>query len=64
MAKRPKTSGLRSGTKTPVSGQYRRVGSRGGESGAEVTSTKGNPLPPAKKGETFRLIDKTKHRKS
>lgn len=63
MANRPKTSGLRPGATTPVSGQYERVGPRGGRTGAEVTSTKGNPLPPGRRGETFRLTDKTKHPK-
>lgn len=65
MAKRPKTSGLPPGARTPISGQYERIGPRGGRTGAEVTSTKGNPLPPStQKGQTFRLVDRTKHPKS
>lgn len=63
MPKRPKTSKLRPGEKTPVSGQYAKVGPRGGKRRVEVTSVKGNPLPPAGKGETYRLADRTKHQK-
>ncbi len=63
MAKKPKTSGLHSGAKAPLSGQYEVRGPRGGETGREVTSTKGKPLPPAEKGQTFDLADKTKHPK-
>lgn len=63
MAKKSKTSKLRPGEKAPESGQYAKVGPRGGKTGLEVTSTKGNPLPPAKKGETYRLVDRTKHKK-
>lgn len=62
MAK-PKTRGLNPGTATPISGQYERRGPRGGRTGQEVTSTKGNPLPPAGQGETFDLVDRTKHRR-
>jgi hypothetical protein len=65
MAKTPKkTRGLHSGTPAPVSGQYEKRGPRGGHTGQEVTSTRGKPLPPAEKGQTFDLVDKTKHRKS
>lgn len=63
MSGKPKTSGLHSGAPTPVSGQYEKRGPRGGRTGQEVTSTKGNPLPPAEKGETFHLVDRTKHRR-
>jgi hypothetical protein len=63
MPKRPKTSDLHPGEKTPVSGQYAKIGPRGGKTDVEVTSTKGNPLPPADKGETYRLVDRTKHKK-
>jgi hypothetical protein len=52
------------GSKTPVSGQYKVLGPRGGDTGREVTSTKGNPLPPAQRqGETYKLADPTKHKK-
>jgi hypothetical protein len=60
---RAKTAGLSPGTTTPVSGQYERRGPRGGRTGQEVTSTKGNPLPPAARGETFDLVDRTRHRR-
>lgn len=63
MAKNPATKGLKPGATTPVSGQYEKRGPRGGHSGHEVTSTKGNPLPPAGKGETYDLVDRTKHRR-
>ncbi len=63
MAKRQKTSGLHSGQRAPKSGQYERVGPRGGKTKREVTSTKGKPLPPSDKGETFRLVDATKHKR-
>jgi hypothetical protein len=61
MAKRPKTRGLRSGNQAPVSGQYERRGPRGGRTGREVTAVKGKPLPPTGKGETFDLVDRTRH---
>lgn len=55
---------LKPGTPTPKSGQYNVVGPRGGDKGREVTSTKGNPLPPTQKpGEGYKLVDPTKHKK-
>jgi hypothetical protein len=55
---------LKPGTPTPKSGQYERVGPRGGSTGLEVTSTRGNPLPPTQKpGQGYRLVDETKHKK-
>lgn len=55
---------LTPGTPTPQSGQYGVVGPRGGDKGREVTSTKGNPLPPTQKpGEGYKLVDPTKHKK-
>ncbi len=60
MAKRP--SGLTPGTTTPKSGQYEVVGPRGGRTGEERTSTKGNPLPPTPKpGQRYDLVDGTKN---
>lgn len=57
-----KTSGLRPGQTAPRSGQYQQVGPRGGK-GAEVTSVKGEPLPPSPaKGTTYTLVDPTKHK--
>ncbi len=56
-----KTSGLKPGEKAPASGQYVTNGPRGGK-GKEVTSEKGNPLPPTpKKGYTYTLVDPTKN---
>ena len=53
---------LKPGQATPMSGQYEEIGPRGGRTGHEVTSTKGNPLPPTRKtGNGFILVDKTKH---
>lgn len=55
---------LKPGTPTPRSGQYERIGPRGGHSGEEVTSTRGKPLPPTPKpGEGYKLVDPTKHGK-
>ncbi len=54
-----KTSGLRPGQKAPVSGQFQRIGPRGGK-GPEVTAVKGKPLPPnPKSGSTYTLADPT-----
>lgn len=63
MPKKPRTTNLSPGAKTPVSGQYERIGPRGGRTGAEVTSVRGSPLPPGRKGEKYRLVDRTKHPK-
>lgn len=47
------------GEKAPVSGQYKRS-----RTNKEVTSVKGDRFPPTpKKGETYRLVDRTKHKK-
>ncbi|OJU08823.1 MAG: hypothetical protein BGN86_03660 [Caulobacterales bacterium 68-7] len=52
------------GTPTPRSGQYEVIGPRGGHTGREVTSTRGNPLPPSSRpGEGYVLVDPTKHRR-
>ena len=57
-----KTSGLKPGQTAPRSGQYQQVGPRGGH-GPEVTSVKGEPLPPTPTaGSTYRLVDPTKHK--
>jgi hypothetical protein len=53
-----KTKGLRPGEKAPTSGQYRNT-----RTGTEVTSVKGEPLPPGPKGSKFNLVDTTKHKK-
>lgn len=55
---------LRPGNLTPKSGQYERVGPRGGGTGIEVTSVRGKPLPPAQQsGQGYRLVDPTKHKR-
>lgn len=57
MAKKP-------GEKADTSGQYERIGPRGGKTGQEVTVVKGEPLPPTPRpGETYIIKDKTKHKK-
>jgi hypothetical protein len=57
-----KKSGFRPGQTAPNSGQYQQVGPRGGK-GREVTSTKGEPLPPTTKpGSTYTLVDPTKNK--
>lgn len=59
-----KTTGLRPGQTVPVSGLYQQIGPRGGK-GSEVTSVKGEPLPPApSKGSTYNLVDPAKHKGS
>jgi hypothetical protein len=60
MSKR--TSGLRPGQDAPASGQYQQIGPRGGK-GREITSVKGEPLPPGPaKGTTYKLVDATKNK--
>jgi hypothetical protein len=57
-----KASGLKPGQTAPRSGQYQQIGPRGGR-GAEVTSVRGEPLPPTSTpGSTYRLVDPTKHK--
>lgn len=54
---------LNPGSRTPKSGQYEEVGPRGGSTGHEVTSVKGNPLPPTQKsGNSYKLVDPTKNK--
>jgi hypothetical protein len=53
-----KTKGLRPGVKAPASGQYKNTKTK-----SEVTSVKGERLPPGPKGSRFNLVDKTKHKK-
>ena len=56
---------IKPGTPAPVSGQYRPVGPRGGFIGTnEITSTKGNSLPPTQRpGQGYVPVDPTKHKK-
>ena len=57
-----KTTGLRPGQTVPVSGLYQQIGPRGGK-GSEVTSVKGEPLPPTQtKGSTYKLVDPAIHK--
>jgi len=53
---------LKPGQKAPASGQYERVGPRGGRTGDEVTGVRGKPLPPTPTpGSTYRIADRTKN---
>jgi hypothetical protein len=54
---------LKPGQAAPRSGQYAVVGPRGGNTGREVTVTKGEPMPPTQKpGQTYTLADPTKNK--
>ena len=54
---------LKPGQTAPRSGQYAVVGPRGGNTGREVTVTKGEPMPPTQKpGQTYTLADPTKNK--
>ncbi|AII10784.1 hypothetical protein RR21198_1500 [Rhodococcus rhodochrous ATCC 21198] len=53
---------LKPGSKAPASGQVEIVGPRGGRTGQERTTTKGNPLPPTpKSGQGYIVVDRTKN---
>jgi hypothetical protein len=53
------SKGLPPGAKAPVSGQYRNTKTR-----TEVTSVRGEPLPPSPvKGARYVVADRTKHKK-
>jgi len=57
-----KNKGLKPGQTAPQSGQYQKIGPKGGK-GDEVTVTKGEPMPPTDKpGTTFDLVDPTKNK--
>ena len=57
-----KISGLKPGDQAPCSGQYQQIGPRGGK-GREVTSVKGEKLPPTTaKGSTYKLVDASKNK--
>lgn len=57
-----KRSSFKPGTEAPRSGQYQEVGPRGGR-GREVTSVKGERLPPTTKpGSTYTLVDPSKNK--
>ncbi len=55
---------LKPGQIVPKSGQYEKIGPRGGKTGKEITGVRGKQLPPSTKpGITYRLVDKTKHKR-
>jgi len=57
-----KPKGLKPGQTAPASGQYQQIGPKGGK-GPEVTSVKGEPLPPTSKpGSTYKLVDPSKNK--
>lgn len=57
-----KKSGFKPGETAPNSGQYQQIGPRGGK-GREVTTVKGEPLPPTtQKGSSYTLVDPTKNK--
>ena len=54
---------LKPGEKAPKSGQYEVIGPDGEDKDREVTSVKGNPLPPGQEaGTRYELVDETKHK--
>jgi hypothetical protein len=54
---------LKPGDTTPASGQYEIIDEHGRRTGQEITSTKGNPLPPTPKpNQGLELVDPTKHK--
>lgn len=56
---------LKPGQIVPKSGQYEKIGTRGGKIGKEITGVRGKPLPPSQKpGVTYKLVDKTKHKRN
>ncbi len=55
---------LKPGETAPVSGQYAVIGSRGGETGREITGVKGKTLPPTPQPkQEYKLVDRTKHKR-
>ena len=51
------------GETSPASAQYRVVGPRGGDTGKEITSVKGETLPPTSKpGQHYEIADRTKNK--
>ena len=54
----------RPGKPVPHSGQYERISRSGNGTGGEYTLVKGEPFPPTPSScQSYRLVDKTKHRK-
>jgi hypothetical protein len=57
-----RTTGLKPGEPAPRSGQYRRIGPRGGKA-PEITAIKGKPLPPSPiKGATYSMVVANKNK--
>lgn len=57
-----KTNGLKPGNEAPKSGQYQEIGPRGGK-GREITSVKGESLPPTtQQGASYKLVDPSKNK--
>lgn len=57
-----KNDGLKPADQAPRSGQHQKIGTRGGK-GREVTSVKGEKLPPTtKSGSTYKLVDPSKNK--
>lgn len=55
---------LKPGQTCPQSGQYAKVGPRGGGGHGEVTVVKGEPMPPTPKpGMGYQMVDPTKHKR-
>ncbi|MDP2629933.1 MAG: YjzC family protein [Candidatus Uhrbacteria bacterium] len=58
------TKTFKPGQAVPKSGQYEKIGPRGGQTRKEVTGVKGKTFPPAaQSGITYRLADITKHKR-
>lgn len=53
---------LKPGNRAPASGQYEEIGPRGGRTGHEVTTVRGEPLPPTSKpGSSYVIVDRTRN---
>ena len=59
---KPGTWALKPGGRAPASGQYERIGPRGGRTGHEVTVVRREPLPPTPNlDSTYRIVDRTRN---
>ncbi len=57
-----KNTPLKPGNVAPSSGQYEEVGPRGGRTGHEITSVRGESLPPTQRaGNHYELVDRSKN---
>lgn len=58
----PKSSSSKPGRPAPASGLYDVIGPRGGDTGKQVTSVEGHPLPPTPKpGQSYKLVRPAKN---